>query len=59
MGSSPFFRLRKKNGDEVIMGPSFGWTVFMVVLVLVIGYLAISGVDGWQALVRLGTPFPK
>jgi hypothetical protein len=57
MSSSPFFKLRKKNGVEVTMGPSFGWTVFMVILVLMIGYLAISGVNGWQALVKLAVPF--
>jgi hypothetical protein len=56
MNLGPFFRLKRKNGDEIIMGPIFGWTVFMVALLFVLGYLAVHGVVGWQEIAKLAVP---
>lgn len=56
MPAGPFFKLKRKNGDEVILGSSFGLTVFMVILVLVVACLAMMGVNGWPELIRLAAP---
>jgi hypothetical protein len=52
MSSHPFFQQKKKDGTEIVLGPSFGRTVVLVALLLVILCLALSGVD-WKPLIVL------